>query len=254
MKTWRIILILQLFFFTILSAYQPSDYYPFYTQNQTEYLENEFDLNDQSSLNHSISRRQVSLNILSSQQARIPITPSYIILGPRVVRPDQIVSISVSILRKQWNPITVRALISNDDTAVASAEDLFRVNVPGVLKMRLPRSIRRGTYRLTVEGKMSTGEIKFHNVSQLIFEQKAVSILIQLDRPIFRHETVVQFRCIPIYPDLSGYFYPIDAYIIGPSGHILRKWENQQTTVGMISLEVNEPRKKKRERDMIRFF
>lgn len=240
MKTWNIILILQLPFFTTLLAYQSSDNYPFYTKNQTEYLENDFDFNYQSSLNHSISRRQVSLNILSSQQARIPITPSYIILGPRVVRPDQTVSISVNILKKQWDPITVKALISNDDIAIASAEDLFRVNVPGLLKMRLPKSIRQGTYRLTIEGKMAAGEIKFHNISQLIFEQKAVSILIQLDRPIYRHETVVQFRCIPIYPDLSGYFYPIDAYIIGPSGHVLRKWENQQTTVGMISLEVKK--------------
>jgi hypothetical protein len=132
----------------------------------------------------------------------------------------------------------VRALISNDDSAVAAAEDICTVNVPHTLQMRIPKNIRNGTYRLTIEGKLSTGERKFYNITELIFEQKAVSILIQLDRPIYRHETVVQFRCIPIYPDLSSYFHTIDAYIHGPSGHILRKWENQQTTAGLISLEV----------------
>jgi hypothetical protein len=132
----------------------------------------------------------------------------------------------------------VKAVISNDDMAVATAEDIFMPNVPRSLQMSIPKNIRPGTYRLTIEGNSLTGERKFWNISQLIFEQKAVSILIQLDRPIYRHETVVQFRCIPIYPDLSGYFHTIDAYILGPSGHILRKWENQQTTAGMISLEV----------------
>jgi hypothetical protein len=234
MKQLSVVLILQLHFFTTIIAYQSSEFFPFYSEN--------IDTNEQfpynTSLNHSISRRQISLNILTSQQARIPITPSYIILGPRVVRPAQIVSISVVILRNAWNPLMVKAVISNDDMAVATAEDIFMPNVPRSLQMSIPKNIRPGTYRLTIEGNSLTGERKFWNISQLIFEQKAVSILIQLDRPIYRHETVVQFRCIPIYPDLSGYFHTIDAYILGPSGHILRKWENQQTTAGMISLEV----------------
>jgi hypothetical protein len=239
MKRLSVVLILQLHLFTTIIAYKSSDFLPFYSQNDTENFENNEYFHYNPSLNHSIHRRQISLNIVTSQRARIPITPSYIILGPRIVRPAQIVSISITILRKEWNQMMVKALISNDDMAIASAEDLFMVNVPRSLQMSIPKNIRHGTYRLTVEGKLLTGERKFYNISQLIFEQKAVTILIQLDRPIYRHETVVQFRCIPIYPDLNGYFHTIDAYILGPSGHILRKWENQQTTAGIVSLEVN---------------
>ncbi len=237
---WSVLLILLLHLFTTIIAYQSSDLFPFYSQNTTENFETTGEFQDPTSLNHSIYRRQVPLNILTSQRARIPITPSYIILGPRLIRPAQIVSISVTILRKEWNPIMVKALISNDDMSVGSAEDLFMVNVPRSLKMNIPKNIRQGTYRLIIEGKLLTGERKFYNISQLFFEQKAVSILIQLDRPVYRQETVVQFRCIPIYPDLSGHFHTIDAYIHGPSGHILRKWENHQTTAGMIALEVKE--------------
>jgi hypothetical protein len=239
MEKLSVVFILQLHVFTTIIAYQSSEFYPFYSQNDTKNFETNEDLfHYHSSINHTVYRRQVSLNILTSQRARIPITPSYIILGPRVVRPAQIVSISITILRDEWNPIAVKALISNDDMAVAAAEDIFMVNVPRILKMSIPKSIRNGTYRLTIEGITLTGERKFYNISQLIFEQKAVTILIQLDRPIYRHETVVQFRCIPIYPDLSGFFHTVDVYILGPSGHILRKWENQQTTAGIISLEV----------------
>jgi hypothetical protein len=236
--------------FTTTLAYQSPDFFPFYSQNDTNKLDDNKDdglfiydrleeQHDDTPLNHSIHRRQISLNIATSQQARIPITPSYIVLGPRTVRPAQLVQLSVIILRDEWNPMMVKALISNDDMDVAAAEDLFVVGVPRSLEMRIPDNVRGGTYRLTLEGKLLTGEQKFYNVSQLIFEQKAVSILIQLDRPVYRHETVVKFRCIPIYPDLSGYYHTIDVYMLGPSGHILRKWENQQTTAGMVSLEVN---------------
>ncbi|CAF1113861.1 unnamed protein product [Adineta steineri] len=237
MDRLSVVLICQLHLFITITAYQSSEFFPFFSQNDTKNFENNEQFQYNTPINHSIYRRQASLNILTSQQARIPITPSYIILGPRVVRPAQIVSISVTILRKTWNPIMVKALISNDDMAIAAAEDLFTVNVPRTLQMRIPKSIRYGTYHLTIQGTLLTGEQKFSNISQLIFEQKAVSILIQLDRPVYRHETVIQFRCIPIYPDLSGYFHTLDAYILGPSGHILRKWENQQTTAGIVSLE-----------------
>ncbi|CAF4090363.1 unnamed protein product [Rotaria sp. Silwood2] len=237
MKQLNVPLILQLHFLTTVIAYQSSEFFPFYSQNDTENFKYNEEFHSYTSINHSIHRRQISLNIQTSQQARLRITPSYIILGPRIIRPAQIVSISVTILRDEWNPMMVKALISNDDMAIANVEDIFMVNIPRTLQMHIPKNIRNGTYRLTIEGRLVTGEKKFYNMSQLIYEQKAVSILIQLDRPVYRHETVIQFRCIPIYPDLSGYFHTVDAYILGPSGHILRKWENQQTTAGIVSLE-----------------
>ncbi|CAF0796041.1 unnamed protein product [Rotaria sordida] len=247
MNVIRWLQFLFLYTFTTTLAYQSSDFFPFYSQNDTYTFVDEDDglsiynqdeeFDNDVYLNHSIKRRQIPLNIITSQLARIPMVPSYIILGPRTIRPAQLVALSVTILRDEWNPIMVKALISNDDMDVASAEDLFIIGVPRTLEMRIPNNIRNGTYRLTLEGKLLTGEQKFYNVSQLIFEQKAVTILIQFDRPAYRHETVVQFRCIPIYPDLSGYFHTVDVYILGPSGHILRKWENQQTTAGMVALE-----------------
>jgi hypothetical protein len=253
MGRMRIVLYLQfylLYIFTAILAYKSSDVFPFYTQNYTNKFDNQDDglfiyerfddlIGVDTPVNHSIRRRQIPLNIVTSQLARIPIMPSYIVLGPRTVRPAQLVALSVTILRDEWNPMMVKALISNDDMDVAATEDLFFVGVPRTLEMRIPNNVRAGIYRLTLEGKLLTGEQKFYNVSQLIFEQKAVTILIQTDRPVYRHESVIQFRCIPIYPDLRGYYHTIDVYMHGPSGHILRKWENQQTTAGMVALEVN---------------
>ena len=240
MRQLSVVLILQLNFFTTVIVYQSLDLSLLYYQNDTINFRKDEQFRSLTSHKHSNFRRQIPLNTLISAQPRIPLTPSYIILGPRIIRPGQIISISVIILRDEWNPMVIKALISNGDKDVASAEDIIMMNVPHILQMNVPNNIRNGTYRLTIEGKLLTGERKFSNISELIFEQKALSIFIQLDRPIYRQETIIQFRCIPIYPDLRGYFHTVDVYILGPSGHILRKWENQQTTAGMISLEVKK--------------
>ena len=46
----------------------------------------------------------------------------------------------------------------------------------------------------------------------------------------------MRFRCIPIYPDLSAYFGTLDAFLITPTGIVLKRWENVQTNAGVVSL------------------
>ena len=177
MGRMSIILCLQFYLFFIfitIFAYQSSDIFPFYSQNDTNNFDDTKDdglfiydqqhekFDDNTHTNHSIQRRQIPLNIVTSQLARIPIMPSYIVLGPRTVRPAQLVALSVIVLRDEWNPMMVKALISNDDMDVAAAEDLFYVGVPRTLEMRVPNNVRAGTYRLTLEGKLLTGEQKFY--------------------------------------------------------------------------------------------
>jgi hypothetical protein len=58
----------------------------------------------------------------------------------------------------------------------------------------MPNNIRQGHYRLRVEGKLQTGELKFSNESQIVFQQKAVSIMIQLERPDYRHESICKLN------------------------------------------------------------
>jgi hypothetical protein len=54
----------------------------------------------------------------------------------------------------------------------------------------MPNNIRQGNYKLRIEGKLSTGEMTFSEEKSIIFEQKAVSILVQLERPDYRHESI----------------------------------------------------------------
>jgi CD109 antigen len=157
------------------------------------------------------------------------------IVAPRVVRPAEKIRISCTIMNKRWNNLIVKALIFTDEQEIVSGFQEFIPNVPNTIAMIMPNNVRQGNYRLRVEGKLPTGEMTFSNERPIIFEQKAVSILIQLDRPDFKHESVLRFRCIPIYPDLSAYFGTLDAYLISPSGIVSKRWENVQTNAGVVS-------------------
>ena len=141
-------------------------------------------------------------------------------------------------MNKKWSLVIVKAHIYNDEAEVASSsEELVSVHAPVLLGLRMPLNARSGyNYFLHVEGRLD-GELLFVNKSELVFQQKAVSVIIQLDRPDYRHETYVRFRCIAVYPDLTPYTGTMDVFIIGPKGIIFRRWENRQTTMGVVSLE-----------------
>lgn len=58
----------------------------------------------------------------------------------------------------------------------------------------MPNNVRQGNYTLRVEGKLPTGELTFSDQRSVIFQQKAVSIIIQLERPDYRHESIRNYK------------------------------------------------------------
>ena len=162
--------------------------------------------------------------------------PAYIIIAPKVVRPAERIRISCTIMNKHWKNLMVKALIFTDEQEVVSGIQEFLPNVPNSIAMTMPNNVREGNYYLRVEGKLPTGETTFSDQKTIIFEQKAVSIIVQLERPDYRHESILRFRCIPMYPDLSAYLGTMDVFIIAPNGIIMKRWENVQTNAGIVSL------------------
>lgn len=161
---------------------------------------------------------------------------SYVIVAPGVVRPRDKVRISCTIMNNEWHNLFVKALIFTDEQEIASGYDEFIPNVSNTIALTIPTNARQGNYRLRIYGKLPTGEVTFSEEKSIIFEQKAVSIFVQLEKPDYRHETIIRFRCIAIYPDLSPYFGTLDAFLITPTGIVMKRWENQQTNTGVVSL------------------
>jgi hypothetical protein len=58
----------------------------------------------------------------------------------------------------------------------------------------MPNALRPANYRLRIEGRLKTGEILFSEERQLIFEQKAVSIIIQVEKPDYQHDMMSKLK------------------------------------------------------------
>ncbi len=131
----------------------------------------------------------------------------------------------------------MKALIYTKHDEIASGLQELTPLIPNIITMKMPNNIDQDEYYLKVYGKLSSGEILFSNETVLVYDQKAVSLIIQLERVDFRHEGLLRFRCISFYQDLSPYFGTMDVFIYGPDGIILRRWENEQTLAGVVSKE-----------------
>jgi hypothetical protein len=129
------------------------------------------------------------------------------------IRPSEKIQISCIIFNKLWSNLIVKGLIFTAEQEIASGVEEFVPSIQKTLVMIMPNNIRHDEYFLRVEGKLPSGELVFSNQSLLIFEQKAVSIIIQLNKVDFKHAdpvSTLKFRCVAIYQDLSPYFGTMD--------------------------------------------
>lgn len=153
------------------------------------------------------------------------------VVGPRLIRPSDIFSVWVTILNRDWSSIHVAVSLFNDNDEIASNEESLLPNIPTAVTLRVPPNAVNGSYKIYVRGILPDGDVLFYNQTPVLFRSKSISIFIQLDKPMYRHEQIskqfnfhlilisssiflVNFRCIPVYSDLRGYFSMMHAYII----------------------------------------
>ncbi|CAF1169204.1 unnamed protein product [Adineta ricciae] len=161
---------------------------------------------------------------------------NYMIVGPKIVRPLDIVSVWVTILNKDWSAITVAVSLFNQNEEIAANEQRLIPEIPTAVEFQVPQNAPNGSYKIYVRGTLPNSHLVFYNETNVIFQMKSLSIFIQLEKPMYRHDQRVRFRCIPVYSDLRGYFSTVDVYIIGPMNNILRRWHSLQTTWGYVEL------------------
>ena len=113
---------------------------------------------------------------------------NYIIVGPRLIRPSDIVSVWVTILNKQWPVTHVTVSLSNQFDELASNEEKLLSQVPTAISFQVPQYATNGTYKISIRGALPDGDIVFNNETIVSFQPKSLSIFIQLDRPMYRHD------------------------------------------------------------------
>lgn len=110
------------------------------------------------------------------------------IVGPRLIRPSDIVSVYVTILNNQWPVTHVAVSLFSKTDEVASSEEKLLPNIPTPITFQVPQNARNSSYKIYVRGTLPDDHIVFYNETDVIFHPKSLSIFIQLDKPMYRHD------------------------------------------------------------------
>jgi CD109 antigen len=178
-------------------------------------------------------------NFLDDPNRRLINGATYFIVASRMVRPNQIYKVFVSVSIDNEFPIIVRGSISRDGVEMSADQKSVRSGVTETLLMRVPPTSVPGEYKLRVEGEYEGiyGGIAFINETKLTFSQRSMTIFIQTDKPVYKQSDNVRFRIIPITTELKGFDNAVDVYMLDPNRHIMRRWLSRQSNLGTVSLE-----------------
>jgi hypothetical protein len=116
------------------------------------------------------------------------------IVGPNIVRPSDVVSVWVTILNNQWPITNVAVSLFNQNDEIASSEASLLPLIPTEISFQVSQNAPNGSYKIYIRGTLPDGDIVFYNETNVIFHPKSLSIFIQLDRPMYRHEQTGERR------------------------------------------------------------
>lgn len=163
--------------------------------------------------------------------------PIYMVVAPRRIRAGQVVQVFATILRMEYGidlGISVRISITQGQTELSSTEMLFDRPSSRIVQLLVPENTPEGKYRLRLEGKLegiSIGNI-FENETDIEFGTKQASVFIQMNKPLYRQGDKVQFRVVPIMPDLMPKHGSMTVFVDDPNHVTVRRWILIQTNAG----------------------
>ena len=133
------------------------------------------------------------------------------IVAPTIVRPAENYGIFVTIYRIRSDDVNVRMAIVSDGKSHASTESLFTEPSSRLVQIiviwfnyfchytlyvrlrdlnpfeQVPENLESKNYSLRVEGVTSRSQGRlFFNETELVFQQKFVSIFVETDKPFYR--------------------------------------------------------------------
>ena len=85
------------------------------------------------------------------------------IVGPKIVRPLDIVSVWVTILNKDWSAITVAVSLFSQNEEIAANEQRLIPEIPTAVEFQVPQNAPNGSYKIYVRGTLPNGHVAFYN-------------------------------------------------------------------------------------------
>ncbi|XP_046585013.1 LOW QUALITY PROTEIN: murinoglobulin-1-like [Haliotis rubra] len=172
--------------------------------------------------------------IENTQGCRLERPPIYMILAPKRVRPNQVIQMFTTILKLEYTHVNVRISIVKENIEYTGTVMKFERPSSRIMQLQMPQNAQAGQYRLRVEGTLNGGTSGyiFRNETDIEFDTKQASLFIQMSKPIYRQGQMVQFRVIPILPDMMPKYGSMTIYVEDPTGIPVRRWLGLQTNAG----------------------
>ncbi|XP_071092281.1 CD109 antigen-like [Haliotis cracherodii] len=172
--------------------------------------------------------------IENTQGCRLARPPIYMILAPKRVRPNQVIQIFATILKLEYTHVNIRISIVKENIEYAGTVMKFDRPSSRIMQLQMPQNAQAGQYRLRLEGTLNGGTSGyiFRNETDIEFDTKQASIFIQMSKPIYRQGQTVQFRVVPILPNLMPKYGSMTIYVEDPTGIPVRRWLGLQTNAG----------------------
>ncbi|XP_067938571.1 CD109 antigen-like [Watersipora subatra] len=173
-------------------------------------------------------------------QGRIPKSPTYIVVAPTKIRPNEDVVISISILKLELsNTFTVQAVIkylvhNKPAEQISSAQHTFTRPGSHNIILKTPSIMAHGNYSMKVSGfsDPSLEGLIFANETSLAFDSKQVSVFIFTAKPWYSQRQVVRMRIIPLTRELKPVSTAMDVSLENANGLVVKTWRSQHTNAG----------------------
>uniref|UniRef100_A0A674JV22 CD109 molecule n=1 Tax=Terrapene triunguis TaxID=2587831 RepID=A0A674JV22_9SAUR len=177
----------------------------------------------------------ICVDLIYSSSPSMFSRPTFLVTGPRNIRPGANVTIGVALLTDSPPQVTVRGEVLRGNDTVLHGEVVFEKGSFGTLVLpALPFNSRAGSYELLVKGH-AEGRLLFSNSTSLLFEHKSISVFIQTDKSLYKPGQEVKFRIVTVDPDLKPFKTSLSIYIRDPRGNLIQQWLAEKGDLGMVS-------------------
>ncbi|XP_047243439.1 CD109 antigen isoform X2 [Girardinichthys multiradiatus] len=163
--------------------------------------------------------------------------PSYLLLAPTAFRSGLPTTVSVSILSS--SSVTVSADIIYDDKTLSSNSTTVTGGTTSLLilpAIHEDKSSPERPYILKVRGHRGSVQV-FSNSTELQVNLRGVSTFIQTDKLNYLPGQVVKIRAVSVFSDGKPCVSPADILIQDPRGNLLRQWLEEDSVLGVVSIE-----------------